>query len=89
MNYRRITGLFGAAGAVAVGTEIAHAQDDLGALISGAVESSVSSIDTDGSSGGTLIGGVSTETSSVDLGEETGVAIADASGGSNNLAFVS
>ena len=89
MNYRRITGLFGAAGAVAVGTEIAHAQDDLGAMISSAVESSVSSIDTDGSSGATVTGAVSTETSNVELGEQTGVAIADASGGSNNLSFVS
>ena len=89
MNYRRITGLFGAAGAVAVGAEIAHAQDDLGTLISSAVESSVSSIDTDGSSGGTVTGGVITENNSFDLGEQTGVAIADASGGSNNLAFAS
>ena len=93
MNYRRITELFGAAGAaagaVAVGTEIAHAQEDLGALISGAVESSVSSIDTNSSSGGTLIGGVSTESNSVELGEQTGLAIADASGGNNNVSFVS
>ena len=89
MNYRRITGLFGAAGAVAIGTEIAHAQDELGASISSAVESAVSGIDTDGSSDGTLLGGVSSETSNVDLGEETGVAIADASGGDNNLSFVS
>jgi hypothetical protein len=91
MNYRRITGLFGAAGAgagaLAVGTEIAQAQDDLGASISSAVEGSVSSIATN--SGGTVIGGVSTETNSVELGEQTGVAIADASGGSNNIAFVS
>ena len=89
MNYRRITGLVGAAGAVAVGTEIAHAQEDLGTLISSAVESSVSSIDTNGSSGGTASGGVITETNSVELGEETGLAIADASGGNYNLAFES
>ncbi len=91
MNYRRITGLFGAAGAaagaVAVGTEIAQAQDDLGASISSTVEGAVSSIATN--SGGTVIGGVSTETNSVELGEQTGVAIADASGGSNNIAFAS
>ena len=89
MNYRRITGLFGAAGALAVGTEIAHAQDDLGASISSAVEGSVSSIATNSSSGGTLIGGESTETSSIELGEQTGTAIADASGGNNNVVFVS
>ena len=89
MNYRRITGIFGAAGAVAISTEIAQAQDDLGASIAGAVEGSVSSIATNSSSGGTLIGGVSTETSNVELGEQTGLAIADASGGNNNLSFVS
>jgi hypothetical protein len=89
MNYRRITSLFGAAGAVAVGTGIAQAQDDLGASISSAVESAVAPIDTNSSSGDTLIGGVSTQTDSVELGEQTGVAIADASGGSNNIAFVS
>ena len=91
MNYRRITGLFGAAGAgagaLAVSTEIAQAQDDLGASISSAVEGAVAPIATN--SGGTVIGGVSTETNSVELGEQTGVAIADASGGSNNIAFVS
>ena len=91
MNYRRITELFGgagaAAGAVAVGTEIAQAQEDLGASISSAVEGSVASIATN--SGGTVTGGVSTETNSVELGEQTGTAIADASGGNNNLSFVS
>jgi hypothetical protein len=83
--------LFGAAGAaagaVAVGTEIAQAQDDLGASISSAVQGSVASIATN--SGGTVTGGVSTETNSVELGEQTGTAIADASGGDNNLSFVS
>jgi hypothetical protein len=89
MNYRRITELFGAAGAaagaVAVGTEIAQAQD-LGNSIASAVTSAVSSIDTNG---GSVTGGTSIESSSVDLGEQTGVAIADASGGNNNLSFVS
>ncbi len=89
MNHRRITGLFGAAGALAVGTEIAEAQDDLGASIANAVTGSVSSIATNSSSGGDVFGGVSTETNSVELGEQTGTAIADASGGNNNLSFVS
>jgi len=89
MNYRRITGLFGAAGAVAVGTEIAQAQDDLGASIANAVTSSVASIDTDGSDGGDVFGGLSTESNSIDLGHQTGTAIADASGGDHNLSFVS
>ena len=91
MNNRRITELFGAAGAgagaLAVGTEIAQAQDDLGASIANAVTGAVAPIATN--SGGTVIGGVSTETNSVELGEQTGTAIADASGGDYNLAFVS
>jgi hypothetical protein len=91
MNYRRITELFGgagaAAGAVAVGTEIAQAQDDLGASISSAVKSAVAPIDTDGS--GTVDGGTSTESNSIALDESTGTAIADASGGDSNLAFAS
>ena len=88
MNYRRIAGLFGAAGALAVGKEIARAQEaDLGDSIASTVSSAVSSIAT--SSSGPVSGGVSVESSEVDLGERTGVAIADASGGSNNIAFVS
>ena len=46
MNYRRITGLFGAAGALAVGTEIAQAQEDLGDSIANTVSGAVSSIAT-------------------------------------------
>jgi hypothetical protein len=91
MNYRRITELFGtagvAAGALAVGTEIAQAQDDLGASISSAVESAVAPIATNSS--GIVSGGLITESNSIDLGHQTGVAIADASGGNNNLAFAS
>ena len=91
MNYRRITGLFGtagaAAGALAVGTEIAQAQDELGASIADAVTSAVAPIAT--SSGGNVTGGLITESNSVDLGHQTGTAIADASGGDSNLSFVS
>ena len=76
MNYRRIKGLFGtagaAAGALAVGTEIAQAQEDLGASIANAVTGSVSSIDTQVVAAAASVGGVSTETNSVDLGEQTG-----------------
>jgi hypothetical protein len=89
MNYRRITGLVGAAGAVAVGTEIAQAQEDLGASIANVVTGSVARIDTNSSDGGGVFGGLSTERNSVDLGHDTGTAIADASGGDNNLTFVS
>jgi hypothetical protein len=88
MNYRRITGLFGAAGALAVGTEIAQAQD-LGESIASSVTGAVSSIATNSSSGGDVFGGVSTESNSIELGEQTGLAIADASGGNNNVSFVS
>lgn len=87
MNYRRITGLFGAAGALVVGTEIAQAQEDLGDSIANTVSGAVSSIAT--SSGGTVSGGESVEHSEVNLGEQTGLAIADASGGNNNVSFVS
>ena len=91
MNFRRIKGLFGAAGvgagALAVGTEIAQAQEDLGASISSAVSGAVAPIATNG--GGTAFGGVITETNSFELGENTGTAIADASGGDSNLSFVS
>ena len=89
MNYRRITGLFGAAGALAVGTEIARAQEDLGDSIANTVSSAVSSVATNSGGGGTVSGGESVERSEVDLGEEQGLAIADASGGNNNLAFAS
>jgi hypothetical protein len=88
MNYRRITGLFGAAGALAVGTEIAQAQD-LGESIASSVSGAVSSIATNSSGGGDVFGGVSTESNSIELGEQTGLAIADASGGNNNVSFVS
>src|SRR5215216_2067867 len=89
MNYRRITGLFGAAGALAVGTEIARAQEDLGDSIANTVSGAVSSIATNSSRGGTVTGGESAEHSEVNLGEQTGLAIADASGGNNNVSFVS
>jgi hypothetical protein len=87
MNYRRITGLFGAAGALAAGTEIAQAQDDLGESIASSVASAVAPIATNSS--GTVRGGESVESSEVELGESQGVAIADASGGNNNVSFVS
>jgi|SwirhirootsSR2_FD_contig_123_3604_length_616_multi_3_in_0_out_2_1 hypothetical protein len=86
MNYRRITGLFGAAGALVVGTEIAQAQD-LGESIANTVSGAVSDIATNSDT--SAIGGVSVEHSEVNLGEQTGLAIADASGGNNNISFVS
>ena len=89
MNYKRVAGVVGgvAAGAAVVGSEIAMAQDDLGASIAGSVGSSVSGIAT--SSGGDVAGGVQVETNSIQLGEQEGLAISDASGGNNNVSFVS
>ncbi len=100
MDYRRISGLFGgaAAGALAVGAELAQAQEnsggnitigggtgDLSESISGTVTNAVSGIATNSSASG----GTSVERSEVSLGEQEGVAIADASGGNNNVSFVS
>lgn len=95
MNYRRIVGLFGgaAASAAAIGAEVAQAQDnsgatvDLGGSISGTVGNAVSSIATN--SGGTASGGTQVEHNEINLGEQEGLAISDASGGNNNVSFVS
>ena len=100
MNHRRIAGLFGgaAAGALVVGAELAQAQDnsggnitigggtgDLSESISGTVTNAVSGIATNSSASG----GTSVERTEASFGEEEGVAIADASGGNNNVSFVS
>lgn len=95
MNYRRMTGPIGgaAAGALAVGAEIAQAQDnsgatvDLGGSIADTVSGAVSSIATN--SGGSASGGTSVQRNEINLGEQEGVAISDASGGNNNVSFVS
>jgi hypothetical protein len=99
MKKHRITELFGgaAAAALAVGAaDIAQAQDssggsiDLGGNIASTVTNAVSDISTGSSSGGgTVTGGVQTESNSLDFGEDEGVAISDASGGNNNISFVS
>jgi hypothetical protein len=89
MNVRRMAELVGgvAVGAAAVGTELAKAQEDLGDSIANSVANSVSSVATN--SGGTATGGTSVEHSEVELGDHEGLAVADASGGNNNLSFVS
>ena len=94
MNYRRITGLIGgaAAGALAVGAEVAQAQDnsggtiDIGGSIANTVTNAVSGIAT---GGGSASGGTTIEHTEASFGEQEGVAIADASGGNNNVSFVS
>ena len=95
MIFGRIKELFGgaagAAGALAVGAEIARAQEssggtiDIGGSIADTVHSAVAGIATDS----TASGGSSTEHNEINLGEQTGLAIADASGGDHNLSFVS
>ena len=100
MDYRRIAGMFGgaAAGALAVGADLAQAQDnsggnitigggvdDLSESISGTVGNAVSGIATNSSASG----GTSVERTEATFGEQEGVAIADASGGNNNVSFVS
>jgi hypothetical protein len=87
MNDRRITGLLAAAGAVAIGADAAQAQDDLGDSIANTVSGAVASIATN--SGGSVTGGTSVQSDVIQLGEQEGVAISDASGGDNNISFVS
>ncbi len=88
LDYRRITGLAGGAvGAAVVSNDIALAQEDLGDSIANSVAGSVSSIATN--SGGSVSGGTSVQSNELSLGEQEGLAIADASGGNNNVSFVS
>jgi len=99
MKNRRIKGLFGgaAAASAAVGAGLpafnALAQDnsgssvDLGGSIADTVAGAVSGIATN--SGGTVSGGTQVQHNEVSLGEQEGVAISDASGGNNNVSFVS
>lgn len=94
MNFRRITEVFGGAalGAAAVGTEIAQAQEDLGDSIANSVTNAVSGVATNSgssTSGGTASGGTNVQHNELSLGEREGVSISDASGGNNNVSFVS
>jgi hypothetical protein len=99
MNYRRITGLFGgAAGAAAVGAELAQAQDNEGGTITigsdldglgDEIFSSVTNSVYGGSGETSASGGATVEHSELSFGEQEGLAIADASGGNNNVSFVS
>jgi hypothetical protein len=93
MNYRRIAGLFGgaAAGALAVGAEVAQAQEssggtvNIGSSIADTVTGAVSGIATNSSASG----GTQVEHSELHLGDQEGLAISDASGGNHNISFVS
>ncbi len=64
---------------------IGGSTDDLSESISSTVTNAVSGIATNSSASG----GTSVERSELSFGEQEGVAIADASGGNNNLSFVS
>jgi len=67
--------------------ESAFAQDsDIGASIAATVAAAVSGIATDGGDGSNAVGGISVQENNVDLGEQEGTAISDASGGSYNVA---
>lgn len=97
MNSRRIAGLFGGAAAagLAVGAEVAQAQENsgasvnLGGNIANTVTNAVSGISTNSSGGGTISGGVQVEHNEMHLGDQEGLAISDASGGNHNVSFVS
>jgi hypothetical protein len=57
---------------------------DIGASIEATVAAAVADIATN-SSGGTVIGGISTQSNTAELGEDQGTAISDASGGDFNV----
>ena len=72
----------------AVGTEIAQAQDDLGDSIADTVVGrGLEHRDEQLAAPSAAVRASSA--ASLDLGEQTGLAIADASGGNNNVSFVS
>jgi hypothetical protein len=58
---------------------------DIGASIAETVAAAVADIDTGSSEGGTVVGGISFESSNLELGETEGTAVSDASGGSYNV----
>jgi hypothetical protein len=58
---------------------------DIGDEIAATVAAAVADIDTNSSSGGTVIGGISTQSNTAELGEDEGTAISDASGGDFNV----
>jgi hypothetical protein len=58
---------------------------DIGDDIAATVAAAVSTIATHSSSGGTVIGGISTQTNTAEFGEDEGLAVSDASGGNHNV----
>ena len=58
---------------------------DIGDEIAATVAAAVADIDTNSSSGGTVIGGISTQSNTAEFGEDEGTALSDASGGNFNV----
>jgi hypothetical protein len=58
---------------------------DIGDEIAATVAAAVAAIDTNSSSGGTVIGGISTQSNTAEFGEDEGTALSDASGGNYNV----
>jgi hypothetical protein len=58
---------------------------DIGDDIAATVAAAVAVIDTGSSSGGTVIGGISTQSNTAEFGEDEGTAVSDASGGNHNV----
>ena len=58
---------------------------DIGDEIAATVAAAVAAIDTNRSSGGTVIGGISTQSNTAEFGEDEGTALSDASGGNYNV----
>jgi hypothetical protein len=58
---------------------------DIGDEIAATVAAAVADIDTNSSSGGTVIGGISTQSNTAEFGEDEGTALSDASGGNYNV----
>ena len=65
----------------------AFAQDDIGASIAASVADAVSGIATHSGGGSNVFGSVSTESNALNLGEDQGTAISDASGGNHNTSL--
>lgn len=100
MKNRLDTGLIGRArrvlmlGVPAVGLAVAMVgvapaqqafAQDIGDSIAETVAAAVADIATNSSAGGTVVGGISTESNDLEFGEDEGTAVSDASGGNYNV----
>ena len=60
---------------------------DIGAGIAETVAAAVADIATNSSDGGTVLAGISFESNDLELGEDQGTALSDASGGNYNVSY--